>query len=153
MRITDILTSNSIVTDLLVKDKSELLNVMIDLAVQTGRVKNRDEVKSEILQRESIMSTGIGKEIALPHAKSNAITDTVAALAILKNPVDYGSLDGDPVSIVFLLVGLENNVGIHLRLLSKISRLLSKDDFRDELKSCKTVDQVIQLFNNNDNND
>ncbi|HPP39538.1 MAG TPA: PTS sugar transporter subunit IIA, partial [Candidatus Kapabacteria bacterium] len=84
--------------------------------------------------------------ICLPHAKTEYIDGPVAAMATLKTPVDFHSLDGEPVNICFLLLGKENNIGMHLRLLSKISRFLNNDEFREKILNSKTPDEIINLF-------
>jgi len=146
MKISDILDINSIKIGLTVESKKDLLEQMIFLAEKSKKIIDRDDVQHEILEREKIMSTGVGKGIALPHAKTNAITGSIGALALLSEPVDFNSLDEKPVNIVFLLVGLENNVGLHLRLLSNISRLMNNDAFRGNLLQCKTAMEVKKLF-------
>ena len=146
MNIIDILSKNTISFDIEAKDKNELLDEMMELVSKSSKVLDKDEAKKEILQRESIMSTGVGKGIALPHAKTNAVTDSTGALAILKNKVDYNSLDSKPVDLVFLLLGRENNVGTHLLLLSKISRLMNNEEVKQQIKNAGTPDKVIEIF-------
>jgi fructose PTS system EIIBC or EIIC component len=153
MKISDILHKNSIKINLFVQSKDELLDEMLELAVASGNITDEDDVKREIIKRESIMSTGVGGGIALPHAKSNSINDSVGALAILAAPIDYDALDNKPVNIVFLLLGKENNVGNHLRLLSKISRLLNDDDFRAKLLGCRNSADILKLFDSVESND
>ena len=146
MKITDILKKESVMLGVEVKDKNALLSKMIELANKSGRVSDADEALKEIHKREQIMSTGVGKGIALPHAKTNSVEDSVGALTILKEPVDFNSLDSKPVQIAFMLLGRENNVGNHLRLLSKISRLMNNDPFRTKLISAETAEEVIEIF-------
>lgn len=146
MKISEILHKDSINLNLFVKSKDELLDEMLKLAIASGKITNEADVKREIIKRENIMSTGVGGGIALPHAKSNSIKDSIGALAILTEPVDYDSLDNKPVNIVLLLLGKENNVGNHLRLLSKISRLLNDDSFRNDLLKCRNPIDILRLF-------
>ncbi len=154
MKISDFLDINSIKVNIRTDNKNDLLETMIFLANKSGKIIDQEEAKQEVLEREKIMSTGVGKGIALPHAKTNAIIDTVGALVTLSEPIDYNALDNEPVRIVFLLLGLENNIGNHLILLSKISRLLNNDSFRGQLLACPNSDAVIELFNKyeSDNN-
>lgn len=147
MRILDVIGKESISTTLEVDSKEELLDKMLELAVKSGKILDHEEAKRVILKREKIMSTGIGKGIALPHAKTNTVIDSVGSLAILKKECDFESIDGNPVNIVFLLLDKEINVGNHLRLLSKISRYLNDDEFRTNLLNSKTPDDVVGLFN------
>lgn len=148
MKIVDIIEKNTIEIDFDVKSKDELLDKMIDLISNSSEVTNKNEAKKEILTRESIMSTGIGKGFALPHAKTSAVNSSVGALTLLKKPIDYNSLDSKPVNIVFMLLSKDDNVTDHLRLLSKISRIMNDDTFRDKLQSLKSKEEIIALFNN-----
>lgn len=151
MKITEILNSESIKIGLKVESKRELLNQMVFLAERSKKILDREEVLAEVIEREKIMSTGVGKGIALPHAKTNAVLENIAALAILDEPIDFNSIDDTPVHIVFLLLGTENNVGNHLRLLSRASRLMNNDDFRENLLKCKTPYEIKTLFEEQEN--
>ena len=152
MKIADVLHKDSVDVGINVRNKSELLDKMLELAVKSGKIKDFNESRKEILEREKIMSTGVGNGIALPHAKTNGVEDSVGALGIMENPVDFESLDGEPVNIVFLLLGMENNVGTHLRLLSKISRLMNNDSFRIKLLECKNPDEILSTINEYEEN-
>lgn len=153
MKIRDILGKESIVVNLQVSNKDELLDKMLELAAKSGKVINLEAAKADVLERERVLSTGVGKGIAMPHAKTNAIKETTSSLATLKPPLDYDSLDGNPVDIVFLLLGKENDVGNHLRLLSKISRYLNQESFRSRLKECSDTDEAIELFSESGKNE
>jgi len=147
MKLTDIVNINSIALNIKCSSKDELLNIMIELATESGNIIDPVEAKREVLERERIMSTGVGKGIALPHAKTKAITDSVGAIATLENFLEYDALDGEPVNIVFLLLGKENNVGHHLRLLSKVSRLLNDDAFKVKILNAQKPQEIIDIFN------
>lgn len=153
MKLNEIININSIALNLEVYSKIDLLKKMVDLASNSGRFADSDSILKAVLDREKIMSTGVGKSIALPHAKSSELSEPVGALAILNQAIDYDSLDGEPVKIVFLLLGQESNVGSHLKVLSKVSRLMNNDSFRFQLLDCKTPKQVMDLFNNMEEND
>lgn len=146
MRITDVLTTASIAVQVQMHSKDEVLDSLISLLDKTGMVRDRDRVRSVIYEREKIMSTGIGKGFAFPHAKTDAVNDTVAALITLSEPIEYESLDNQPVSIVFMLVGKENSVGTHLRLLSRVSRLMNSDTFRHRLLLATKPAEVLDLI-------
>jgi mannitol/fructose-specific phosphotransferase system IIA component (Ntr-type) len=103
-------------------------------------------VREAIFEREKIMSTGVGNGFAIPHGKTDAVSDIVAAFATTANPIDYQSLDEKPVRLVFLLVGKDNMVGPHIKLLSRISRLMSKEDFRKHLLDVKSPKEVLDMF-------
>jgi len=146
MKITDILNEKVIVTKLPGTTKSEVLNAMIDLAATSDRVIDKEKMRSAILEREKIMSTGVGSGFAIPHGKTDAVQDIVAAFAITEQPIDYQSLDDQPVRIIFLLVGKDNSVGPHIKLLSRISRLMNKEEFRKRLIDSESSSEILQIF-------
>lgn len=146
MKITDILNEKVIVTKLPGTTKTEILNAMIDLAATSDRVLDKEKMRYAILEREKIMSTGVGSGFAIPHGKTDAVQDIVAAFAITEQPIDYQSLDEQPVRIVFLLVGKDNSVGPHIKLLSRISRLMNKEEFRKKLIDAESPSEVLQIF-------
>ena len=146
LKITDILAPSCVHLDMDVSDKTELLTKLVDVVVGTGGVKDRDTLLKVILDREKLMSTGIGYGVALPHGKSNVVERSVAAVATLREPIDFDALDDKPVNIVLLLVGTEDNVGAHLRLLSRISRMVGSEQFRTNLLAAHSVEDVVDLF-------
>jgi len=146
MKIIEVLSRGTVSIGLKTSCKADLLGKMVDLACNSGKISNKQAVLQSVLERESIMSTGVGKGVALPHAKTNLIDVAVASIALLDKPIDYDSLDGEPINICFLLLGVENNVGLHLRMLSKISRFLNNDVFRNKVLQCKTTEELLALF-------
>lgn len=151
MGIANILHRDSISLNLSTDDKYSLLETLVHLAAKSGKVKDTDSVIQKVIDREKLMSTGVGKGIALPHAKTDAVEDSVGALAILKEEIDFDSIDGKPVKLVFLLLGQESNVGNHLRLLSIISRILNNDSFRTKLINASNQDEILMHFQEIDN--
>lgn len=146
MKICDILRKDKIVPLLKGTTKMEVINELIDLFKDDERVANIENMRMAVHDREKIMSTGVGKGFAIPHAKTASVTDIVAAFGKLENPIDFQALDGQPVNLVFLLVGKENLVGPHIKLLSRISRMMNKDEFRENLAKANTVDDIYNLF-------
>ena len=146
MKITDVLEEQFVRTNLPGTNKEEIINSMIQLVGNSKNVLDKEKVRQAILEREKIMSTGVGNGFAIPHGKTDAVKDIVAAFAITEHPVDYQALDEQPVRLVFLLVGRDSLVGPHIKLLSRISRLMNKEEFRQELLSSKTPKEVIELF-------
>ena len=146
MKICDILRKDKIVPSLKGTTKTEVINELIDLFKDDERVTNIENMRVAVHDREKIMSTGVGKGFAIPHAKTASVTDIVAAFGKLDNPIDFQALDGQPVNLVFLLVGKENLVGPHIKLLSRISRMMNKDEFRESLAKAATVDEIFTLF-------
>jgi fructose PTS system EIIBC or EIIC component len=146
MKIADLLSEQVVRTNLPGTTKSDVINAIIDLAASQDRVLDKEKVREAIFEREKIMSTGVGAGFAIPHAKSDAVSDIVAAFAVTSQPIDYQSLDDQPVRIIFLLVGRENMVGPHIKLLSRISRLMNNEEFRQRLLAAASPNDVLEIF-------
>ena len=126
--------------------KEEVINAMIELAGTQKQVVDKERMRTAIFEREKIMSTGVGSGFAIPHGKTDAVNDIVAAFAVTAHPIDYQSLDDQPVRLMFLLVGRDNMVGPHIKLLSRISRLMNKEDFRKQLLEAETPKDILEIF-------
>jgi len=146
MKIGDILTEEMVLTNLEGSTKNEIIDAMIDLVGKSPKVMDKGKVRESIFEREEIMSTGVGNGFAIPHGKTDAVSDIVAAFAVTAEPIDYQSLDEKPVRLVFLLVGKDNMVGPHIKLLSRISRLMNKEEFRNRLIEMKTPREILETF-------
>lgn len=146
MQISDFLSPETVAVDLVCEDKDELIDLMIDLLSSHEQVTDLDEVRRAVIERENMMSTGVGKGLALPHAKCDAVTDTVAALATLRDPVEYGSIDDEPVRIAFLLVGTPDAKSQHVKVLSRVSRLMNRESIRSNLLKSKTPAELLDIF-------
>ncbi len=146
MKISDILDESVVRVKLKGKSKDEIINEMIAIVNHSSRITDIEKVREAIFEREKIMSTGVGNGFAIPHGKSDAVLDIVAAFAITEEPIDYESLDEQPVHLIFLLIGKDSMVGPHIKLLSRISRLMNKEDFRRKLLEAKTPKEVIDIF-------
>ena len=152
MKISDILNEKIISTDLDCKDKDDAINKLIDLASHSGLMLNVDKVRHCVFEREKLVSTGVGKGFAIPHGKTDEIKEIVAAFAVLKNPIDFDSIDLEPVKFIFLIVGKESLLNAHIKLLSRISRLMNKDNFRDKLEEAKSPEEVLKMFRDEEQN-
>jgi fructose-specific phosphotransferase system IIA component len=152
MKISDILSPDVIEVNLDAKDKEDSLNKIIALAVKSKKIIDLNKVSQTILEREKLVSTGVGKGFAIPHGKTDAISDIVAAFVITKDPIDFDSIDGEPVRFIFLLVGKETLLNTHIKLLSRISRLMNKDEFRAKLLEAKTKEEVLKIFKDEEQN-
>ncbi|MCK5573294.1 MAG: PTS sugar transporter subunit IIA [Bacteroidetes bacterium] len=146
MKISDILNQEMVVTGLEGSSKNDIIDSMIDLVATSPKVLDKEKVRKAIFEREKIMSTGVGNGFAIPHGKTDAVSDIVAAFAVTEDPIDYESLDEKPVRLVFLLVGKDNLVGPHIKLLSRISRLMNKEDFRRRLLDMNSPGEILESF-------
>ena len=152
MKVLDLLNNKYIVADLEGQTKEEVINELIDLFKDDSRVIDIEKVRDAVLEREKIMSTGVGKGFAIPHGKTNAVNDILAAFGKTNKPIEYDSLDGHPVYLVFLLVGKDNLVSKHIKLLSRISRMMNKDEFREKLFKAKSADEILEIFKKEEEN-
>lgn len=152
MKISDILSNDVIAVNLDVTDKDDSITKLIDLAEKSNKILDKKKVTDTIFEREKLVSTGVGKGFAIPHGKTDAISDVVAAFAITKNPIDFDSIDGEPVRFIFLLIGKENLLNTHIKLLSRISRLMNKDEFREKLLDAKSSEDVLNIFKDEEKN-
>ncbi|MBI4811269.1 MAG: PTS sugar transporter subunit IIA [Ignavibacteriales bacterium] len=152
MKISDILEEKLVVTNLSGNTKDDIINKLVDIVSQSPRVLDKEKVRVAIFEREKIMSTGVGNGFAIPHGKTDAVADIVAAFGVTAQPIPYQSLDEKPVRLVFLLVGKDNLVGPHIKLLSRISRLMNKEEFRNRLLETKTPQEIIATFKNEEAN-
>lgn len=152
MKVYELLNSNVIISDLQGKNKEEIINELIDLFKNDPRVADLEKVRQCVLDRERIMSTGVGKGFAIPHGKTNSINEILAAFGKASVPFDYKALDNQPVNLVFLLVGKENLVSTHIKLLSRISRMMNKDEFRKALADAASADEILAIFRKEEEN-
>ncbi|MCB2204337.1 PTS sugar transporter subunit IIA [bacterium] len=146
MKITSILTEDLIKVNIPGGTKDDVINAIIDLAASSQKIKDVEKVRQAIFEREKIMSTGVGKGFAIPHGKTDAVTDIVAAFGVTEQPIDYQSLDHEPVRLLFLLIGKDSLVGAHIKLLSRISRLMNKEDLRSRLLQAGSSAEILQIL-------
>jgi PTS system fructose-specific IIC component len=152
MKISDILSTEVIEVNLDVTDKDDAIKKIIDIAARSQKILDLKKVTETIFEREKLVSTGVGKGFAIPHGKTDAISDIVAAFVITKNPIDFDSIDNEPVRFIFLLVGKETLLNTHIKLLSRISRLMNKEDFREKLLAAANKEEVLGIFKEEEKN-
>lgn len=141
-----ILTHDTIQVGLPGQDKEAVLHALLDLVVDHPSVVDPEALRTAVFERERMMSTGVGKGLGLPHAKTDAVSETLAAFAITAEPIEYGAIDDEKVRVLFLLVGTEKAKSQHIKILSRISRLLNRDTFRKRLLKAKNAKAVLRLF-------
>jgi len=146
MKISEILTANVTKINLAAADKTEAINKMLELANNSGKILDFEKVRECVFEREKLVSTGVGKGFAIPHGKTDFISDIVAAFGIMTEPIDFDSIDDEKVKFIFLLVGKDTMLNAHIKLLSRISRLMNKDDFREKLVAARSEEELINLF-------
>ncbi|MDA0683696.1 MAG: PTS sugar transporter subunit IIA [Bacteroidetes bacterium] len=143
MEITQLLELNHLAVGVQASDKVELINSVVDLLAGDPAIKDLEVVRRAVLEREESMSTAVGKGLALPHAKTSSVTGVTVALAITKEPVDFHALDNEPVRIVFLLVGRQDSKSQHVRILSRISRMMNRDENRRLFLEAQSAEELL----------
>ena len=150
MRITDILPKKSIVPDLKGRTKKQVLEELIDAMLQEKPELDRERLMAVLLERERLGSTGIGDGIAIPHGKLKDLDQLILSFGKSSLGVDFESMDGKPVHLLFLLVAPENCTGIHLRALARIARLLKNAPVRKRLVGVNTQDEIYAVIQQED---
>ena len=146
MTLLDILSPGSTIVDLKGDTKEEIIAELVDSLSASEAISDRDKVLQAVLEREKIMSTGIGDGIAIPHGKSDSVVKLVAALGTQRRGVDFEALDGEPAYVFFLLVSPANVSGPHIKALARISRLLKNDDFKKKLITASSPEEIISAI-------
>lgn len=150
MKITDLLDAVSVSLDASPSNKSEALDMAIDLMVKSGKVNNKEAYKKQVYARELESTTGIGEGIAIPHGKCDAVSKPGLAAMVIKNGVDFDSLDGEPVTLLFLIAAPNTKDNVHLDVLSKLSVLMMDEEFSEKLRNAKTVKEFLQIIDQAD---
>ena len=146
MKIQDVLNKNVMLFDLQATDKEGVINEMVQSLVDNGVVTDFETFKAGIMNREAQTSTGLGDGIAMPHSKNEAVKEATVLFAKSNKGVDYASLDGQPTDLFFMIAAPEGANDTHLAALAELSKYLMKPGFADKLRQANTPDQVIAVF-------
>jgi fructose-specific phosphotransferase system IIA component len=143
MNLMDILSPETIVLPLKTVNKINIIQKLVQTLYTAEKISDLEKVLKAVLDREAVMSTGVGEGVAIPHGKSDAAPNIVAALGITEAPVDFEAIDNKPVQLIWLLVGPPGKTGPHLKALSRISRLMHQKDFRDRLIAAPSSEAAL----------
>ena len=146
MKIEGLLSEKHIVLNLDLSRKSQVIEKMLSIVDGHPGVTDINKLRDDVLRREQEMSTGIGKTLALPHAKSAWVSEPVMAFATLEHELDFESIDNEPVKIVFLLATPEDMLAEHLKLLGRITKIAGREDVRQKLVQAQSSAEIIKLF-------
>jgi fructose-specific phosphotransferase system IIA component len=146
MDIRSMMTPERIVMRLKGNSKRDVLVELADAAATSGQVSDVAALRNAILEREAIMSTGIGLSIAIPHAKIREVSQFVLAVGRKPEGIDYDSLDGVPVKIIIMIAAPEGEQNKYLRILAKVTQVLRDDGARAKILAAETPDEIIRLF-------
>jgi PTS system nitrogen regulatory IIA component len=146
MHLSQLLNPQSVNVQLQAKTKREVIAELVELLEKAHGVSSGGEVLDRVLKRESMMSTGIGNGIAIPHGKARAVDRLVAACGVSRAGVDFDSVDGDAATLFILLVSPEDVGGPHVKVLANISRLLKDEGVRESLKRAESPHTFLSLL-------
>lgn len=146
MRISDLLSGETITTTLTHRDKHGIIEELLDLAMKSGKIKDRVVALQAIVDRENLMSTGLEKGVAIPHAKTLVAEGMAMALGLSKEGLDFQSADGQPSHLFFLLVAPADAAGPNVQVLAQIARLTSNPAFRDRLKEAASPEDAYEII-------
>jgi PTS system fructose-specific IIA component/PTS system nitrogen regulatory IIA component len=154
MKFVDFVSRDAIRTSIDVDDKEQVIQAMATALLEVGKISEdqHGSIVEAVLKREELGSTGIGRGVAVPHTKHPSVSELVGTVAVSEDGVDFDSLDGEKVHLLFLLISPPDRPGDHLRALENISRQLRDDTFCRFLKQSKTPKDVWQLLEEADNN-
>ncbi|CUH94305.1 hypothetical protein P22_0371 [Propionispora sp. 2/2-37] len=145
MKIKEHLLENCIVLDLDVKNKEEAWNLLADRLQQSGVVSIAEQYLEDVAARESLGTTGVGYGVAIPHAKSAAVSNPCVAIARLSKPIDVNAVDGAGADLVFMVGVPVDGVDVNLQILSTLARMIRHDSFLAALRSAATPQEVIAI--------
>ncbi len=151
MKLSELLNEDRILFNVKFENKEDAITKMVNSLSGDPLIKDLEEVKQAVLEREKIMSTGVGNGFAIPHAKTKGADGFIAILAKLYEPIDFDSHDGKPVNIIFMLIGKETMVSEHIKMLSRISRLMNNDEFRQNLINASSKEEILTLLETEEN--
>lgn len=146
MKITDLISKDSIDLKVEASSKEEILKKAVELMNQNGNIIHKDEYLKLVMKREEESSTGIGEEIAIPHGKGDSISAPGLAAMVIPNGVDFKSLDGKPVKLLFLIAAPNTKDNVHLEVLSRLSTLLMDEKFRKQLLEAKSKEEFLTMI-------
>ena len=146
MELTEFITPQLIILELKANKKVDAIKELIDLIDKAGYVSDTETFLKSVLEREKVGSTGIGKGIAIPHSRTSTVREVVVAIGRSKEGIEFDSLDGKPVNLIFLIAAPIESGGLYLKALARLSRLLRYQEFRNELLEAQAVEDIINII-------
>ena len=150
MRITDLLSVESVSLNGAPSSKTEALEMMVELMAKSGKISDIESYKAAVFAREEEGSTGIGEGIAIPHGKCDGVSTPGLAAMVINDGVDFDALDGEKVNLIFLIAAPNTEDNIHVDVLSKLSVMLMDESFTSSLKNAKTPEEFMAIVDKAD---
>ena len=146
MNLKSVLTEDTICLHLKGTSKNEIISELLDILVGAGKISDKEAALSAVMNREQKMSTGMKHGIAIPHGKSNSVSDLVACIGVSDNPVDFDSLDDEPCRIFILTLSPVEKTGPHLQFLAEVSQLFKSSEKRREIINADSAQTIIRVL-------
>jgi fructose-specific phosphotransferase system IIA component len=146
MRLSEILKPQNIKIPLVSTQKIDAIRELVDVLAETKSVADSKKVLDAVLDREATRTTGIGNGLAIPHGKTTGATDLVMAIGRPAEPIDFQSIDGRPVTIIWLVSSPPDKTGPHIQALARISKLMLNDSFRQSLNAAQTSQEMFDII-------
>jgi len=146
MKIADILIKEHIISELNCYDKIGVLDELSSFLKDKGKISNKEKLLTALITREKLGSTGIGENVAIPHAKISEIDEIITVFARSPNGVEFESLDQKPVNFIYMILAPENSTGQHLKALARISRLFKNPSLREAILRAHESDQIYSIL-------
>src|SRR5438552_19030925 len=151
MRLSEMLKPQNIKVGLAAKSKTEAISELVNLLAVNKEIADPQKVLDSVLEREATRTTGIGNGLAIPHGKCTGTDHLVMAVGKAATPIDFASIDGRPVTWIWLLNSPPDKTGPHIHALARISRLMTIDKFRQALAAAKTPQEVYDIIQQQEN--
>lgn len=148
--LTKVFSQKAITVSLQSTDKDEVLEELVEQLIQAYPDLDRTKILNAIIERESKMSTGIGKGIAVPHGKTSAVSGIVGAVGISKTGIDFDSLDGKPVNLFFMILSSPDECEAHLQAMKQLSQMLCSGEYSQALLNANTAEEAFTVLGNFD---
>ncbi len=146
MNLKKVLTPTTVSVDLPGTTKEEVIAALIDLAMESGKIKDRAAALQSVLERERKMTTGMEHGIAIPHGKTDSVDDLVVAVGITPETIDFQAMDNKPCRVFILTLSPTGRKGPHIQFLAEITRILKEEDRRRQLLSAQTPEDVVKTI-------
>ena len=150
MKIEEILKKESVIADLLGDSKEKVIKEMTQCLKKNNFIKNDQALFETLMEREKLGSTGIGENVAIPHGKSDEVTQIITVLARSKKGVEFESLDQKPVHFVCMVIAPAHSTGQHLKVLARVSRIFKNQGIREEILKAENSDTIYSILMNED---
>lgn len=144
MRLTDLITENKIILNVKATTREDVIRELITYSA--AEISDIEAAYSAVMERERIMTTGIGNAIAIPHCKNSACPQFSMVLGVCPTPIEFNAIDNEKVKLIFLLLGPEKEMNLHIKLLSRISRIVSKEEMRTGLLNAQSSAEAFGLI-------